>query len=86
MKEVIDDYGENITLHRAKVFQKFNSDILKERKKLREELYEINLKRPTDIIIFTDAYSFWATSFLIKGLQETGGAKFENTEIYNNLL
>ena len=27
MKEVIDDYGENVTLHRTKVFQLFNSKI-----------------------------------------------------------
>ena len=33
------------------------------------------IKRPTDIvIIFTDSFSFSATSGLIKGLQNTGGA------------
>jgi hypothetical protein len=33
-----------------------------------------NLKSPTDIIIFTDSYSFSAASGLIKGFQNTGGA------------
>ena len=33
-----------------------------------------NLKKPTDIIIFTDSYSFSATSAFIKGLQNIGGA------------
>ena len=32
------------------------------------------LKKPTEIIIFTDTFSFSATSFFIKGLQETGAA------------
>ena len=40
----------------------------------RKEFYKLNLKRSTDIIIFTDTYSFSATSFFIKGLQETGAA------------
>ena len=75
MKEVIDDYGDDIKLHRTKMFQILNKNKLKEIKKIREELYKINnLKRPTDIIIFTDGFSFGATSFFIKGLQETGGA------------
>ena len=33
-----------------------------------------NLKKPTDIIIFTDSYSFSAASSFIKGFQNTGGA------------
>ena len=33
-----------------------------------------NLKRPTDIIIFTDSYSFSATSSFINNFQNTGGA------------
>ena len=36
-----------------------------------------NLKRPTDIIIFTDSYSFSATSGLIKGFKNSGGAIIE---------
>ena len=75
MGEIIDDYGNNITLNRTKVFQIFNKTILKRHKKIREELYKLNnIKRPTDIIIFTDGISSGASSFLIKDLQERGGA------------
>ena len=45
----------------------------------REELKKLpnfnsNYKKPTDIIIFTDSYSYSATSNFIKGFQNTGGA------------
>ena len=41
----------------------------------REEYkYNENLKKPTDIIIFTDSFSYSATCGLIKGFQNTGGA------------
>ena len=74
MKEIVDDYGDNITHRRTQYFGVFNSSDLKKFKKIREKYYELNkLKRPTDIIIFTDAYSFSTTSFFVKGLQETGG-------------
>ena len=33
-----------------------------------------SLKKPTEILIFTDAFSYSGTSLFIKGLQETGGA------------
>ena len=75
MKEIIDDYGDNVILHRTKMFQIFNNFTVNNLKKFREELYDLNnLKRPTDIIIFTDGFSFGASSFFIKGLQESGGA------------
>ena len=42
---------------------------------LREEYKDSkNLKKPTDIIVFSDSSSFSATSGLIKGFQNTGGA------------
>ena len=34
----------------------------------------MNSKNPTDIIVFTDAYSYSATSSFIKSLQTAGGA------------
>ena len=49
-------------------------------------------KKPTDIIIFTDSYSFSATSGLIKGFQNTGSAvtvgffgnpKIEGTDLFD---
>ena len=44
-------------------------------KEYREEILKqknIHIKKPTDIIIFTDSLSFSATSGLIKGFQNTG--------------
>ena len=75
MKEIIDYYGNNNKLNRTQFFQLFNSTILKKHKIQRQEIYKLGkLKRPTDIIIFTDGFSVGATSLFIKGLQETGGA------------
>ena len=80
MKEIIDDYGKdeqgnNIKHHRTKIFEIFNSTILKEHKERRKKYFEkYSLKKPTEIIIFTDSFSYSSTSFFIKGLQETGGA------------
>ena len=80
MKEIIDDYGkdekgEEIKHNRTKIFELFNKTTLKEHKKRRKKYFEnYKLKRPTDIIIYTDSFSYSSTSFFIKGLQETGGA------------
>ena len=75
MKEIEDDYGKGVKHKRTQYFRVFNSSDLKEHKKVREKYSNLgNLKRPTDIIIFTDTFSFSATSFFIKGLQETGAA------------
>ena len=43
-------------------------------KKRREYLMTGKTKKPTEIIVFTDGYSFSCTSFFIKGLQEHGHA------------
>ena len=44
-------------------------------KERRQKYYEYNhLKKPTEILIFTDFFSFSTTSYFIKGLQETGSA------------
>ena len=40
----------------------------------KEVINNKNLKRPTDVIVFTDSYSFSATSLFIKSLQNSGGA------------
>ena len=73
MKEIEDDYGEGVKHKKTQYFRVFNSSDLKKHKERREKYFKLDkLKRPTDIIIFTDSYSFSATSFFIKGLQETG--------------
>ena len=75
MKEIVDDYGNNVQHHRSKIFLIFNSTVLKEHKQRRQKYFdEYKLKKPTEIIIFTDSFSYSSTSFFIKGLQETGAA------------
>ena len=75
MEEIEDDYGGGVKHKKTQYFGTFNSSDLKEHKKRRQKYFSFDkLKRPTDIIIFTDTFSFSATSFFIKGLQETGSA------------
>ena len=75
MKEIVDDYGNNVQHHRSKIFLIFNSTVLKEHKQRRQKYFDkYKLKKPTEIIIFTDSFSYSSTSFFIKGLQETGAA------------
>lgn len=78
LKEVTDNYnynGKNIEHKRTEamdVLPIYYRELLRQ---IREEYKDNkNLKKPTDIIIFTDAFSFSATSGLIKGFQNTGGA------------
>ena len=74
-KKITDTYGDGIEHHRTQLFQEINSTKLKEWKEIRKKYYKKNhLKKPTQIIIFTDFRAFSATSYLIKGFQETGGA------------
>ena len=78
MDGITDDYStntKNILHKRTKIFdfgtKEFKKWILSHRK----ILYDYGKqKRPTDIIIFTDGFSFSATSLFIKGFQKTGGA------------
>ena len=75
MKEIVDNQGKENEHHRTKIFELFNRTVLKQHKERRKKYFEkYKLKRPTDIIIFTDSFSYSSTSFFIKGLQETGSA------------
>ena len=75
MKEVVDDYGEGVLHHRSKVFGIYTSDELEEQKIMRKEyLKKEGIKKPTEILIFTDSFSYSSTSFFIKDLQDVGGA------------
>jgi hypothetical protein len=76
--EVIDHYdynGLNIEHRRGKAFDLlayyFRNALKEYRIKYKDSK---NLKKPTDIIIFTDSYSYSATCGFIKGFQNTGGA------------
>ena len=74
-EEIIDHYEGGIEHHRTQLTQRVNSSFIKRLKEKRQRYYEYNhLKKPTEILIFTDFYSYSTTSFFIKGLQETGGA------------
>ena len=75
LKEIIDDYGNGIKHHRSQLTQRINSEFIKRLKEKRQKYYKYNhIKKPTEILIFTDFYSFSTTSFFFKGFQETGGA------------
>ena len=71
-----DTYVTNPVMHnRTSAFDALAVDYRLALKEFREEIINNeNIKKPTDIIIFTDSYSFSATSAFIKGLQNTGGA------------
>ena len=89
-----DSYGEETINHnRTNPIDKIDKLYRLALREFREEIKNNkNLKKPTDIIIFTDSYSVSAASGLIKGFQNTGGAvvvgfygnpKIEGTDLYD---
>ena len=75
LEEEPDDYGNNIKHYRSKIYNFIPKAVINNVKKIRLELEkEGKLKKPTDIIIFTDSISYGETSLFIKNLQNTGGA------------
>ena len=76
--EIIDHYnynGLNIEHKRTKVIDRYPRAMRNGLNNIREEYFNSSfLKRPTDIIIFTDSFSYSATSNFIQGFQSTGGA------------
>ena len=79
LQEETDYYnndGLNVEHKRSKPFIELLSKSEREAlNNFRKEYINSNyLKRPTDIIIFTDSFSFSAASTLIKGFQNIGGA------------
>jgi len=81
-KEIIDHYNYNglkvdhIRNEAVDLLPFYFRTLLREfrEKYINNENLKKYLKRPTDIIIFTDSFSFSSTSGLIKGFQNTGGA------------
>ena len=71
-----EDYGSSSISHkRTSSYDALSVIFRLALKEFREEIINNkNLKRPTDIIVFTDSFSFSATSSFIKGLQNSGGA------------
>ena len=73
----IDDYSkgtQEIKHHRTKVTDFLDINLRKTMGYYRQELAQGNLKKPTDIIVFTDSFAYSATSLFIKTLQNEGGA------------
>ena len=68
-----DNYG-NITHYRTILLDGISLETKKDLLSKREELTKKNMKKPTEILIFTDYASFNAASVFIKGLQQSGGA------------
>ena len=66
-----DIYENNIEHNRTKIISVYNTyeHILYYTKN-----YKKQLRKPTEIIIFTDGYSYSATSYFIKDIQESGNA------------
>ena len=70
-----DDYGENIKHIRTPIYNYFNKDRKKIIQQFRNNVIKSNNSRkPTDILIFTDSFSYSATSIFIKGIHNEGGA------------
>ena len=66
--------NQTIIHHRSKIVDLVTKDQRKELYNIRKEFLKLNYKKPTDIIIFTDSYSYSSASFFIKAFQNVGGA------------
>ena len=64
-----DNFGNNITHYRTQFYLLYNTKKLYEQ--INSKTYE---RKPTEIIIFTDGFSYSATSLFIKDLHESGNA------------
>lgn len=56
------------------MYDMVNKDIRKSLEKKRKEFLKLNIKKPTDIIIFLDSYAYSATSIFAKAIQNEGNA------------
>ena len=66
----IDDYGNNTKHNRTTIKEEdFSFYIYEYFKNVKGKI-----RKPNEIIVFTDGYSFSATSLFIKNLQETGNS------------
>ena len=64
-----DNFGNNITHYRTQFYLLYNTKKLYDQ--INSKTYE---RKPTEIIIFTDGFSYSATSLFIKDLHESGNA------------
>ena len=71
----VDDYGNGVIHNRTKGIELYSIYSKKEMETNRRKYIETNkTKKPTEIIIFTDGYSFSCGSIFIKGMQVYGSA------------
>ena len=66
----IDEYEKELKHYRTKIYLLTNSKVIEDELKK----YKFKNRKPTEIIIFTDGFSFSTTSFFIKDIQESGNA------------
>lgn len=69
-----DQYSEDVFHQRTKNVEIFNIYEKKIMEQKRREYLDGKVKKPTEVIVFTDGYSFSCTSVFIKGLQVHGSA------------
>ena len=70
-----DIFGKNINHKRTKIYDFLDRSWRKKLENIREKNFQQNnLKKSTDILIYTDSYCFSAGSGFIKAFQNNGGA------------
>ena len=75
LEGIEDKYSEEVIHKKSKIFDNLDVYDKKNMDKIRKEYLSTGkIKKPTEIIIFTDGYSFSCTSSLITGLQVHGSA------------
>ncbi len=67
---IIDEYEKELKHYRTKIYLLTNSKVIEDELKK----YKFKNRKQTEIIIFTDGFSFSTTSFFIKDIQESGNA------------
>jgi hypothetical protein len=83
----IDQYSEKVSHKRTKPYENLNVYEKKIMEKKRLEYLEYgNSKKPTEIIIFTDGFSFSCTSVFIRGMQIQGAAIIAGYNIRPDLV
>ena len=74
-RETVDNYDNGVIHNRTKEFEYYTVYSKKDMEKNRRKYISSNhTKKPTEIIVYTDGYSFSCASILIKGLQVYGSA------------
>ena len=78
INETIDHYNYNnlnIEHRRTKIIDRFSREMRNGLNNFREEYFNsTKAKKPTEIVIFTDSFSYSAASGFIRSFQSTGGA------------